>query len=62
VGLPVCSADMGMTPENRDEYITKVVDEAYDNRWNVRNMPIYISKDMLRGAMYYLDAYAAEHK
>jgi len=62
VGLPVCSADMGMTPENRDEYITKVVDEAYDNRWNVRNMPIYISKDMLRNAMYYLDAYAAEHK
>jgi hypothetical protein len=51
-----------MTPENREEYISKVVHEAYDNRWNVRKMPIYISKDMLRSAMYYLDAYAAEHK
>ena len=61
VGLPVCTADLGLTKENRQQNVEKLVDEAYENRWNVRNMPFHISRDMLINAIYYLDAYAAEH-
>lgn len=62
VGLPVCTADLGLTPENRDESIRKLVDEVYGKRWNVTNEPMYFSADVLSGAIRYLDAYAAEHK
>ena len=62
VGLPVCTADLGLTEENRAENIAKLVDEAYANRWNIQNMPFHISKDMLHDAILYLDAYAAEKK
>ena len=59
MGLPVCTADLGLTAENRNENVEKLVDEAYANRWNVQNMPFHISKQMLINAIYYLDAYAA---
>lgn len=59
VGLPVCTADLGLTAENREENINKLVDEVYGRRWNVTNMPFYISREMLINAIYYLDAYAA---
>ena len=60
VGLPVCTADLGLTPENRNENVEKLVDEVYGKRWNVCNMPFHISRDMLINAIYYLDTYAAE--
>lgn len=60
VGLPVCTKDIGLTEENRQENIAKLVNEAYANRWNVQNMPFHISREMLRDAICYLDAYAAE--
>lgn len=58
VGLPVCTRDIGLTPENRTEYVEKLVDEVYGKRWNVQNMPFHISRQMLIDAIYYLDAYA----
>lgn len=61
VGLPVCTKDIGLTDENRREYVEKLVDVVYGKRWNVCNMPFYISRDMLINAIYYLDAYASEH-
>lgn len=61
VGLPVCTADLGLTEENRQENVDKLVNEAYENRWNIQNVPFHISHDMLKNAIYYLDAYAAEH-
>ena len=61
VGLPTCTADIGLTPENRQESVEKLVDEVYGKRWNVCNMPMHISRDMLIKAIYYLDTYAAEH-
>lgn len=61
VGLPVCTKDIGLTDENRKEYVEKLVDAVYGKRWNVCNMPFYISRDMLINAIYYLDAYASEH-
>ena len=62
VGLPICTKDLGLTSDNRDEYVKKIVDEVYDNRWNIQNMPIYISRDMLINAIFYLDAYAQENQ
>lgn len=62
IGLPVCTADIGLTPENREEYIEKLVDEVYGKRWNVCNMPMHISRDMLINAVYYLDLYAEQQK
>lgn len=62
VGLPVCTADLGLTEENREENICRLVEEAYANRWNIQNMPFHISKVMLHDAILYLDAYAAEKK
>ena len=62
VGLPVCTADLGLTEENRDESVEKLVDAVYGKRWNVSNMPMHISRDMLISAVYYLDAYAAERR
>lgn len=60
IGLPVCTKDLGLTPENRQENVEKLVDEVYGKRWNVCNMPFFISRDMLINAIYYLDAYAEE--
>lgn len=60
VGLPVCTTDLGLTPENRDSNITRLVDEVYGKRWNVSNMPFHVSREMLIHAILYLDAYAAE--
>ena len=61
IGLPICTADIGLTAENRNEYVEKLVDEVYGKRWNVCNMPMYISRDMLINAIYYLDLYAEAH-
>ncbi len=60
VGLPVCTADLGLLPENREENVVRLVDEVYGKRWNVSNMPFHVSREMLLNAIYYLDVYAAE--
>lgn len=62
VGLPVCTADLGLTDENRMEYINAVVDDVYGKRWNVSNMPHYFSRETLIDSILYLDAYATDHK
>lgn len=60
VGLPVCTADLGLTPENREKNITALIDEVYDSRWNIHNVPFPVTKQMLADAIYELDAYAAQ--
>ena len=60
IGLPVCTQDLGLTAENRDESICALVDEVYGKRWNVANVPHYFSRQTLIDAIYYLDTYAAE--
>ena len=60
IGLPVCTADLGLTPENRDAAIAALVEEVYGKRWNVANVPFFFSADTLADAIRYLDAYAAE--
>ena len=60
-GLPVCTADIGLTPENRDEAVWKLAEEVYVNRWDVSNVPQHMSPAILANAMFYLDAYAADH-
>ena len=61
VGLPVCTADLGLTPENREKNINALLDEVYDSRWNIHNVPFPVTKQMLADAIYELDAYAARH-
>ena len=58
VGIPVCTEQLGLTSENRDQYVEKLVDAVYGKRWNLLNMPMHISREMLINAIYYLDAYA----
>ena len=60
VGLPICTGDLGLTDENRREGVEKLVEAVYGKRWNVCNMPMHISREMLVNAIHYLDAYAAE--
>ena len=62
ISLPVCTADIGLTEENRDRSVEALVDEVYGKRWNVTNVPRYFSRETLINAIYYLDAYAAEHR
>ena len=59
VGIPVCTADLGLTPENRDRNINLLIDEVYENRWNIHNVPFKVTRQMLRDAIDSLDAYAA---
>ena len=61
VGLPVCTADLAIPAEQRDELLEKLVDNVYGKRWNVTNVPFYFEKSTLLDAIKYLDAYAAEH-
>ena len=61
VGLPVCTADIGLTEENRQASIEALVDEVYGKWWNVSNVPMYFSRETLLNAILYLDAYAADH-
>jgi len=58
-GIPVCTADLGLTPENRDANIRLLIDEVYDNRWNIHNVPFPVTKEMLTDAIFALDDYAA---
>ena len=62
VGLPVCSAQIGMDQEKKDEIIAQLVDNVYGKRWNVTNEPFYFEPGMLIDAIKYLDVYAEEHK
>lgn len=62
IGIPTCTADLGLTPENRNSNIEKLIDEVYEGRWNIHNLPFYISRDTLINAIYYLDAYAEEQQ
>ncbi len=59
IGLPVCTADLGLTPENRQASVEALVEEVYGKRWNVTNVPMHLSRETLTNAIYYLDAYAA---
>ena len=61
VGLPVCTADLGLAPEKRDEGLRSLTDTVYGKMWNVLNQPFWFSKQVLLDAFYYLDEYAAEH-
>ena len=56
IGLPVCTADIGLTEENRDRSVEALVDEVYGKRWNVTNVPRYFSRETLINASYSLDA------
>ncbi|MDD3347651.1 iron-containing alcohol dehydrogenase [Oscillibacter sp.] len=60
IGLPVCTADLGLTDENRDASIEALVDEVYGKRWNVSNVPHYFCRATLADAIRYLDVYASE--
>lgn len=62
IGLPVCTADLGISSEQRDEVLQKLVDDVYGKRWNVTNEPFYFSKNTLLDAIKYIDEYAAEYK
>lgn len=62
IGIPTCTKDLGLTAENRNENIEKLIDEVYEGRWNIHNLPFYISRDTLTNAIYYLDAYAQKQE
>ena len=62
VGLPVCTADLGLTDETRDAALNALVDAVYGKRWNVSNEPFFFTRQVLLDAFYYLDQYAEEHK
>ncbi len=62
VGLPVCTADLGVPAQQRDELMEKLVDSVYGKRWNVTNVPFFFEKSTLLDAIKYLDEYAAEKK
>ena len=59
VGIPVCTADLGLTAENRDRNIELLIDEVYEGRWNIHNVPFKVTRQMLRDAIDGLDDYAA---
>lgn len=61
VGIPTCTQDLGLTPENRNKNIELLVDEVYDGRWNIHNVPFKVTKESLTGAIYALDEYAANN-
>jgi len=62
VGLPVCTADLEIPADQRDQLIETLVDSVYGKRWNVTNEPFFFEKSTLADAIKYLDAYAAEHQ
>lgn len=62
VGLPVCTADLAIPADQRDELLEKLVDGVYGKRWQVMNQPHFYEKSTLVDAIKYLDAYAEEHK
>ena len=61
IGLPVCTADLAIPANQRDEILEKLVDNVYGKRWNVTNEPFFFEKSTLLNAIKYLDAYAEEH-
>ena len=61
-GIPTCTAELGLTEENRDENIRLLIEEVYYNRWNIHNVPFEVTKEMLKNAIFELDAYAKEQK
>ena len=62
VGLPVCTADLEVPADKRDEIVQALVDEVYGRRWQVTNVPFIYEKSSLVDSIKYLDAYAEEHK
>ena len=62
VGLPVCTADLEIPADKRDEILENLVDGVYGTRWNVTNQPHFFEKSTLLDAIKYLDAYAEDHK
>ncbi|WP_300023504.1 iron-containing alcohol dehydrogenase [Oscillibacter sp.] len=62
IGLPVCTADLEIPADQRDEILEALVDGVYGKRWNVTNVPFFFEKSSLLDAIKYLDAYAAEHQ
>ena len=61
VGIPTCTAELGLTDENRAESIEALVDDVYGKRWNVANVPFQFERGTLVNAIYYLDAYTAKN-
>lgn len=61
VGIPTCTAELGLTEENRTQSIEALVDDVYGKRWNVANVPFHVERSTLVNAIYYLDAYSAKH-
>lgn len=61
VGIPVNTAQLGLSEEERMGCIEKLVDSVYGKRWSVSNLPVHVSRETLLNAILYLDIYAAEH-
>ena len=61
VGIPTCTAELGLTDENRAAAIEALVDDVYGKRWNVANLPFHMERSTLVNAIYFLDAYHAKH-
>lgn len=60
VGLPVCTADLEIPADKRDQILQDLVDDVYGKRWSVLNEPFYFEKSALLDAIKYLDAYAKD--
>ena len=60
VGIPVCTADLGIEGDLSTQLDSMVT--ASLSSYLVTNEPFHITKEMLINAIMYLDAYAANHK
>lgn len=59
VGIPTCTEELGIKPEEREQCIEALVDDVYGKRWNVLNVPHPFTRETLVNAIKYLDAYSA---
>ena len=59
VGIPTCTAELGIKPEEREACIEALVEDVYGKRWNVLNVPHPFERSTLVNAIKYLDAYSA---
>ena len=61
IGIPTCTAELGLTEENRVSAVEALVDDVYGKRWNVANVPFHFDRSTLVNAIWYLDAYTAQN-
>ena len=52
---------LGLTEENHMESVNALADHVHGKRWSVSDLLIHVSRAELFNAIFYLDAYAAEH-